>query len=143
MKKLFLYTAVIVFIFWSGFIIFREIYDNKTYKYQMITTEDEIIADDISQAQSIKMIYDDTQLYEMVGSVFDYNFTDMSDTAYIVGIYDDFIVVYDGYNEIYEYTGIDAALIKTLNNDLYNELEEGIRFESVEELYIFLESISS
>lgn len=143
MKKLFLYTAVIVFIFWSGFIIFREIYDNKTYKYQMITTEDEIIADDISQVQSIKMIYDDTQLYEMVGSVFDYNFTDMSDTAYIVGIYDDFIVVYDGYNEIYEYTGIDAALIKTLNNDLYNELEEGIRFESVEELYIFLESISS
>lgn len=136
MKKLFLYTAVVIFIFWSGFIIFREIYDNKTYKYQMLTTEDEIDIDNISQLQK-------APICEMVGTVVDCNFTDRSDTTYIVGIYDKSVVVYDRYNEVYEYTGIDAALIKTLNNDLYNELEEGIRFENAEELYIFLESISS
>ncbi len=143
MKKLFLYTAIIIYVFWSVFIIFHDIYKNKKYKYEIATTEQNIVYEDSERVQAVPSSYDDTNIYDNIGALSEYSFDDKSMPLYTVGIKDNAVVVYDKDDEVFEYTGIDASLIQSLNPPLYDRLKSGVTFGSVEELYVFLESISS
>ena len=66
------------------------------------------------------------------------------DNEYIVGIKNGHVVVYkNSIDNVYEYTGVDANILKECNSEVYDMLENGIRFETLEELFNFLESIAS
>lgn len=146
MKKLFLYTAVLIFLFWSGFLITRELYRNKEYRYEIVTTEhDKEYSKTAFPVHSV--ISSDTRLIikSMVGllSVLDLSGKGEDTQEYMVGIKDGYVIVFDGSEEVFEYTGIEAELIQTLNHNLYERLKSGMHFESIEDIYLFLESISS
>ncbi len=144
MKKLFLYIAFFGLIFWSGFMILRDIYRNKDYAYEIITTEQEqTILPIETSIQAEQESYENESLFRIIGSSSDYDFPAETTDAFTVTIKQDSVVVYDESECIYEYTGIDAELIKALNSALYHDLMTGMHFESLEDLYRFLESISS
>lgn len=144
MKKLFLYIALPIFIFWSGFTILRDIYRNKDYAYEIMTTEQEqTLASNDLPVQSDQKPHGYEDLFHVIGTSVHYEFPNDTTDAFTVTIKQDAVVVYDESESVYEYTGIDAELIKTLNVRLYNDLLMGMHFESLEELYRFLESISS
>lgn len=141
MKKLFLYIAFFGLIFWAGFIILRDIYRNKDYAYEIITTETSSPLETSVQAEQEP--YRNEKLFPIIGLSADYDFPAEATDAFTVTIKQDSVVVYDEAECIYEYTGIDAELIKALNSTLYHDLMTGLHFDSLEDLYRFLESISS
>lgn len=144
MKKLFLYIAFFGLIFWAGFIILRDIYRNKDYAYEIITTEQEqTILPAETSIQAEQDSRKNERLFRIIGLSADYDFPAEATDAFTVTIKQDSVVVYDESECIYEYTGIDAELIKALNSTLYHDLMNGLHFESLEDLYRFLESISS
>ena len=54
------------------------------------------------------------------------------------------MIVYDADTEqVYEYTDIDAEILKQLHPEIYEDLQENVVFQSKQELYRYLESLSS
>lgn len=144
MKKLFLYIAFFGFIFWACFIITRDIFQHKEYAHSYITEE--------KIEEGLQAVGNGDQngpLSHVVGATA--RFSDASEQLleeelgeYVVTINNDYIVVYEKNGQsVFEYTEIDAGLIKALNYDLYERLLEGIHFNTSEDIYKFLETISS
>ena len=73
------------------------------------------------------------------------NETDEKDEEnYIVGIKNDYVIVYkNSLDCIFEYTGIDAQVIKCVNPTLYQKIYDHIEFDNKEELFDFLQSLAS
>ena len=72
--------------------------------------------------------------------------TDMktSKDKYILGILDGYVIVYlNDLDTIYEFTDIDAGVLKILDKEQYEKIKNNISFDSLEELFDFLESVSS
>lgn len=148
MKKLFLYIAFFGFIFWACFIITRDFFQNKEYAHSYTLLSD----DDKAEAQQQENGSDSGKndaLSHVVG--ISARFSGLEDQRlgetfgeYVVTIDNEYIIVYENNGQsVFEYTEIDADLIKTLNSDLYEKLLEGIRFNTSEDIYRFLETISS
>lgn len=63
---------------------------------------------------------------------------------YFVGIRNGHVVVFEADSDhLYEYTGIDAQLLKELHPDIYEELQQMVEFNSGYEMYRYLESLAS
>lgn len=117
MKKLFLYLILFVGLFLLCFLLANEYFSQRMQEKNQNKLE--IAADSIAM--------------------------DVADAdSYIVGIKDEMVIVYEAASgQVYEYTDIDADLLKKLHPDLYSDLEQTIRFYSKKELYRYLESLSS
>lgn len=147
MKKLFLYIAFFGFIFWACFIITRDFFQNKEYSHSYTLLSD----DEREKLQRKKDGGDNgnnASLSHAVGASVRFSGAEshmLEDVGgYIVTIDNQYIVVYESDGQsVFEYTEIDADLIKTLNYDLYERLLEGIHFNTPEDIYRFLETISS
>ncbi|MGN0152633.1 MAG: hypothetical protein ACI39Q_09185 [Wujia sp.] len=148
MKKLFLYIAILCFAFWIGFIIMRDIYGRKDYSY-LVSEENEqteITENDVydpAMTNQISCPQSDYYLYNAVGLSSAKNISDTMDEDYVISVENGYIVVYVSENTVYEYTGIDAELLKIFDRNLYDRLADGIHFRSIDDVYKFLESISS
>lgn len=63
---------------------------------------------------------------------------------YIVGLKNNYVIVYkNDKSMVYEYTDIDGSVIKANDNEAYKMLLQNIEFEDKEEMFTFLESLSS
>ena len=63
---------------------------------------------------------------------------------YIVGLKNNYVIVYkNDKSMVYEYTDIDGSVIKANDNEAYKMLLQSIEFEDKEEMFAFLESLSS
>ncbi len=63
---------------------------------------------------------------------------------YIVGLKNNYVIVYkNDKSTVYEYTDIDGSVIKSNDNEAYKMLLQSIEFEDKEEMFAFLESLSS
>lgn len=67
-----------------------------------------------------------------------------TEEKYLVGIRNEHVVVFEADSDhLYEYTGIDAQLIKQIHPDIYEELMQMVEFDSKYEMYRYLESLAS
>lgn len=154
MKKLFLYLAILVIIFFTAFYITRNIYSEKG-AIQNSTESDASDSSDITDVSGLQYIRDKLDSTTSTESTDDskdslaaeagiLNETSSSDDKYIVGIKNGHVIVYkNDLDNIYEYTGVDADIIKAYNQELYETLTNTINFNTLEELFNFLESIAS
>lgn len=63
---------------------------------------------------------------------------------YIVGLKNNYVIVYkNDKSMVYEYTDIDGSVIKANDNEAYKMLLRSVEFEDKEEMFTFLESLSS
>ena len=155
MKKLFLYMFLLVSLFALSYLVTLNIVrfrhasvmkgtngdpteagvEKDKYNEDIILTEDILedydIAQDEPSVNANAIIENDTD-YIITGN------------SYIVGIEDGYVIVYlnDKYN-VYEFTDIDAAVLKIIDKELYDRISDNIVFDNEEELFDFLESISS
>lgn len=116
MKKLFLYLLLFVGLFVLCYILAEEYFDYK-----------------LKEEQGEKVILSDSLAIDIP-----------SQEKYYVGIRNNHVVVYEADDEhLYEYTGIDASLIKELSPEIYDDLSHYIEFDSKYEMYRYLESLAS
>ncbi|MBQ9609981.1 MAG: hypothetical protein IJV15_11145 [Lachnospiraceae bacterium] len=146
MKKLFLYTFLFISIFALAYFMTAAIYKYKSDKPNEDVVLTENITDDYDLAESVLPGYPDTDTEaESVNSIID-NRTDyvIANDIYIVGIEDGYVIVYlNDKNNVYEYTDIDAAVLKIIDSVQYEKILNNITFDNKEELFDFLESIAS
>ena len=145
MKKLFLYIGLLVCVFCISYLIASEFYKHSRKKVRdEVVLTDEMIDDyefadsdlssygyNVKDAKSVNSFIDNTDLKD-------------SKDKYILGIQDGYVIVY--YNDmdtIYEFTDIDAGVLKILDKEQYEKIVNNISFDSLEELFDFLESVSS
>ncbi|MCM1288337.1 MAG: hypothetical protein NC240_08495 [Clostridium sp.] len=63
---------------------------------------------------------------------------------YIVGLKNNYVIVYkNDKSMVYEYTDIDGSVIKANDNEAYKMLLRSIEFDNTDEMFTFLESLSS
>ncbi|MBR1815491.1 MAG: hypothetical protein IJ763_02200 [Lachnospiraceae bacterium] len=146
MKKLFLYTFLFASVFVLAYFITATI-----YKYRLDEPNEEVlltenIIDDYDLADNALLGASDiAEETESVNSIID-NKTDyiIAKDIYIVGIEDGYVIVYlNDKNNVYEYTDIDAAVLKIIDSIQYEKILNNITFDNKEELFDFLESIAS
>ena len=118
MKKLFLYVLLFVGIFTLCYILANEYFQVKMQEKQ--ENKLEIAEDSIAlEAKAASGIL-------------------------VAAIQDGRVNVYDADTEqVYEYTDIDAEILKQLHPDIYEDLQENVVFQSRQELYRYLESLST
>ncbi len=115
MKKLFLYLLLFTGLFVLCYMLTSAYFEQKLHEEQ----EKQLLADSAS---------------------FDVN----SDEKYLVGIRNDHVVVFEADSDhLYEYTGIDAEILKEIHPDIYEELQKMVEFNSKYEMYRYLESLAS
>lgn len=141
MKKLFLYMIILLIIFLAAFYITRNIYSEK--EPILMSTEA-----DVSEVIDIPDTAELQDITWVAGITAEAGFTkppvSESSDKYIVGIKNGHVIVYkNNLENIYEYTGVDAGIIKESNNELYERLNNTIHFDDLEDLFKFLESIAS
>lgn len=137
MKKLFLYLSIIIVgivIFFTAFYISKQFFQKNSYKMIVEETEEEqeyvYVPEDIFIESVVHNAEQKAHMYE-------------NNYKYNLRIVNGYIVVYDCLsNQVFEYTDIDADIIKKLDLKLYNDLENK-KFTTKEELFDFLESIDS
>lgn len=120
MKKLFLYIIIFVSIYFAFYYLGRYIIFDYLYPQKNVQTNDNTAA----------------------ASYINNNINE--EDKYIVTTLNDKIVVYKNslYN-LYENTEIDIEILKLTNNDIYQKLKNTIIFNDEEEMYRFLEGLSS
>lgn len=118
MKKLFLYLVLFIGIFMLCFLLANEYFKQKMQEQQGKKLD--IAADSVSIQ------------------------TDKTNDGFIVGIQDGMVVVYESdTNQVYEYTEIDASVLKSLHPDLYQDLLDTVPLDSKKALYRYLESLAT
>lgn len=118
MKKLFLYLLLFLGIFMLCFLLANEYFKQRMQEKNGQKLD--IAADSISV---------DTEPYQ---------------GGFTVGIKNGCVIVYEADTEqVYEYTEIDAALLRELHPELYRDLQGNVHFDSRKELYRYLESLST
>ena len=91
----------------------------------------------------IDYVYYNDNILNYVHSAVNQNFIRESDSKYSLGVKNGYVVVYENSSDsVFEYTDIDIDLLRELNFDIYEKIEE-LEFDNKEELFIFLESIES
>ena len=145
MKKLFLYISLLITIFIVSYFIAQALYRNskKSPKTEVLLTDN--IIEDYDFDNEDMLSYDYYDNAERASSYIN-NKTDKfnSKYKYILGIKDDYVIVYfNDLDTIYEFTDIDAGVLKILDRAQYEKIKNNISFNSIEELFDFLESISS
>lgn len=118
MKKLFLYLLLFLGIFMLCFLLANEYFKQRMQEQNGKKLD--IATDSISV---------DSEPYQ---------------DGYTVGIENGCVIVYEADTEqVYEYTEIDATLLRDLHPELYRDLQENVHFDSKKELYRYLESLST
>lgn len=146
MKKLFLYLSLFIIVFFAAYLFSRQFWSaNENVLRPKESTEEltTIPDDDVFSPGLSEIIETGNEILE----------TDLLVSAkenqenkeqYIVGIKNGYVIVYlNDTNSVYEYTGIDAELIRLLQNDVYESLKNQMYFDDKEQLFRFLESIAS
>ncbi len=144
MKKLFLYFSLLITIFIVSYYIANALYNHSKKKpvEDIILTEN-IIEDDNLNEEDMLSDESDKKESESVSSFIN-NKKYSSKDRYILGIKDGYVIVY--YNDldtVYEFTDIDAGVLSLLDKEQFEKIKNNISFETLEELFDFLESISS
>lgn len=144
MKKLFLYIIVLLIIFLTAFYITRNIYSEKG-PILSDTESDVSGVMDITDMPDTSVVADITGVAGITAEAGLANVPELNTPdKYIVGIKNGHVVVYkNNLENIYEYTGVDSDVIKASNSELYEKLKNTINFDTLEELFKFLESIAS
>lgn len=118
MKKLFLYVLLFVGIFTLCYILANQYFQIKMQE---------------KQGNRLEIVEDSIALE-----------TEASSGKYVAAIREGRVIVYDADTEqVYEYTDIDAEILKQLHPEIYEDLQENVVFQSKQELYRYLESLSS
>ncbi len=149
MKKLFLYVAILGFVFWSAYVISEYFFKADTQKanFDINYTDDGksngVDTGDVFVSRKNKNItYDSMNGKNNDDSNIENSETDT--TTYFAGIRNGYVVVYENTTDnVFEYTDIDAELIRLMNPDLFRKLESNVILKTKEDVYKFLESISS
>lgn len=140
MKKLFLYISLLLSTFAITYFVTSSLYGHMKKK----SNDDVILTDSLSDdylPSENDSFYDYPA--ENVNSYIDNN-NNITKDKYILGIKDGYVVVYFNDNDtVYEYTDIDAGILKLLDEEQYNKIKEHLTFDSIEELFDFLESLAS
>lgn len=152
MKKLFLYITIFALVFVIAFSISENFFDEHTKNNTKLTVtemkdnrletvSEESVIIDITTTEDIPE-YDVSDVGETVDTI-NPSGNVANKSNYIVTIKNGYIIVYQNSVEnIYEYTGIDAEMIKITDEEMYNRLKESVIFNTREELFSFLESIA-
>lgn len=148
MKKLFLYlTIFLTLIFISSFVITNRIFKERMKNHTNTPTDAEKVTDDTTEneKQDIKNANTENTIEELSKELeITETIAKDNNNVYIVCIKDNQIVVCKNtVDEIYEFTGINADIIKACHGEIYQALKEGIRYDSIEKMFDFLESIAS
>ena len=145
MKKLFLYLSVIlifVAVFFIAYFVSKSYFQDNSYKVVIETTE-ELTAREAVDAMDYVYNQGDYIIDNMVSYASMMVVAPEDIMKYNLKIVNGYIVVYNNLsNQVYEYTDIDADIIKELDYELYQKIEE-MEFNTKEELFVFLESIDS
>ncbi|MBQ7708186.1 MAG: hypothetical protein IJT72_10470 [Lachnospiraceae bacterium] len=147
MKKLFLYIGLLVSVFCISYFIASALYRHS--RKQRNINEEVILTDETQEdyevADSEIFSYGyNTKEAQSVNSFINKTDNDNSNDKYILGILDGYVIVYlNDMDTIYEFTDIDAGVLKILDKEQYEKIKNNITFNSLEELFDFLESVSS
>lgn len=155
MKKLFLYLIFYVLLFVSAYTVFFD-FAKKDMEGKSIHGT---FSEDNSENDGDKDIGDDEKNQAEGETPEGFNNaslnSDKSDgqdvlvshaatDKYIVGLKNNYVIVYkNDKSMVYEYTDIDGSVIKANDNEAYKMLLQNIEFEDKEEMFTFLESLSS
>lgn len=147
MKKLFLYISLLISIFTVSYFIASMLYRHSKSKpdREIILTEN-IIEDNDIEENSMLSDFDDNYSVQSANSYIDNNKQDYYKTKdkYILGIRDGYVIVYfNDLDTVYEFTDIDAGVLELLDKEQYEKIKDNISFNSLEELFDFLESLAS
>lgn len=149
MKKLFLYITILSILFITTFYISRSIFNDimknkKLFNTSEISTEStelSILEADSKYAKSIK---NNDDYNHNSDDYFSKNKAESDEEKYIVKIKNGYVIVYKNTEDcIFEYTGIDADLLKSINPEGYKKVANHIVFDNKEDLFDFLESLAS
>ncbi|MBP3620688.1 MAG: hypothetical protein J6J16_02880 [Lachnospiraceae bacterium] len=145
MKKLFLYLSVILIfaaVFFIAYFVSKSYFQDNSYKVVIETTE-ELTTREAVDAMDYVYNQGDYIIDNMVSYASMMVVAPEDIMKYNLKIVNGYIVVYNNLsNQVYEYTDIDADIIKELDYELYQKIEE-MEFNTKEELFVFLESIDS
>lgn len=145
MKKLFLYLSVILIfaaVFFIAYFVSKSYFQDNSYKVVIETTE-ELTTREAVDAMDYVYNQGDYIIDNMVSYASMVVVAPEDIMKYNLKIVNGYIVVYNNLsNQVYEYTDIDADIIKELDYELYQKIEE-MEFNTKEELFVFLESIDS
>lgn len=131
MKKLFLYIVFFAYLFWCAYMIAWDVFDKDMRENTSYDTDKN---EQMIQAKTYDVFVDDGSL----------PFGEQEKTKYIISINNGYLVIYENNKDnIFEYTDIDAKLIKVVNPSLYSELCNDIIFYDLADVYSFLETVSS
>lgn len=153
MKKLFLYLLLYAAIFFIAYNIF--------FDFAKSDMEDKGIVGSTAEAVSDNDIISDTVSDNISDTISDTISAGVADIRprvqgqavmlnfkpsdkYIVGLKNNYVIVYKNDKSlVYEYTDIDGSVIKANDNEAYEMLLDDIEFENKEDMFDFLESLSS
>ena len=145
MKKLFLYISLLISIFILAYFIALTLYRHSKHS----PSADVLLTDSVIEdyAYGDEFLFPDENYFnaESVNSYID-NKSDNhnTDDKYILGIRDGYVIVFfNDLDTVYEFTDIDADVLKVLDKEQYDKIEKNITFDSLEELFDFLESLAS
>ena len=145
MKKLFLYLSVILIfaaVFFIAYFVSKSYFQDNSYKVVIETTE-ELTTREAVDAMDYVYNQGDYIIDNMVSYASLMVVAPEDIMRYNLKIVNGYIVVYNNLsNQVYEYTDIDADIVKELDYELYQKIEE-MEFNTKEELFVFLESIDS
>ncbi|MDD6328677.1 MAG: hypothetical protein Q4D54_05555 [Eubacteriales bacterium] len=120
MRKLFFYLALFGYLFWAAFCLTEDYFSNRT----------EAIRHDKIKLNATINIKTDMETHNQ--------------TEYCATFVDHILVIIDQQNHsVFETTNLTDSDIQKADKDLYNRIIDGIYFHSTEEIYIFLEAVSS
>lgn len=147
MKKLFLYISLLISLFVLAYFVALTLYRHIKHKpAEEVLLTDNVI-EDYAYGDEFLFPYEhyDNNNAESVNSYIDNN-SDNHRTSdkYILGIKDGYVIVYfNDMDTVYEFTDIDAGVLKILDKEQYEKIENNITFDSLEDLFDFLESLAS
>lgn len=153
MKKLFLYLLLYAAIFFIAYNIFFDFAKNDMEDKGIVGSTAEAVSDDDIISDAISNNISDTISDTISDSVADIRpkvqgqavmLNPKLSDKYIVGLKNNYVIVYkNDKSSVYEYTDIDGSIIKANDNEAYEMLLDDIEFENKEDMFDFLESLSS
>lgn len=147
MKKLFLYISLLISIFIIAYYVALTLYRHSKHKPSEEVLLTDSLIEDYAYGDEFLMPYEPYYDYdaESVNSYID-NKSDSHHTGdkYILGIRDGYVIVFfNDMDTVYEFTDIDAGVLRIVDKEQYEKIEKNITFDSPEELFDFLESLAS
>lgn len=157
MKKLFLYLLLYAAIFFIAYNIFFDFAKKDMENKGIVGSTAEAVSDDDVNSDAVSETVSDN-ISDTVSDTISAGVADIRPKVqgqavmlnykpsdkYIVGLKNNYVIVYKNDKSlVYEYTDIDGSVIKANDNEAYEMLLDDIEFENKEEMFDFLESLSS